>query len=163
MDILSITGGLRKTDNLELYPCPKKDEKGNYQATFFSRGISHLPKDTVERLNLLKTGDRLFIMKDLQNEFDPNALVLRTDDPVSFAGYCPRYFNADFNYLLNECNGKDVEVKVVKINPDAPYQLRLLCSISACWPTGFSPCEDELHQPLAEIETDEECSFHSFS
>lgn len=162
-NILSITGGLRKTDNLEIFPCPKKDEDGKYKVTFFSRGISHLPKDTRERVNQLKPGDRLFIMRDIQNEFDLRALVMRSKDPISFVGYCPRYFNDDFNFLLDKCDGNDVEVRVKKINQDAPYQMKLLCTLVACWPENFSPCRDKLYEPLPDISGDEKFSCHTLN
>ncbi len=153
--ILSLTGGVRKTDSIEIFPCPVPTPNANYEMSFFSRGLSHQPEGTRNRVNQLKPGDRLFLMKDVQSQYDALALALRTDDPVSIVGYCPRYLAPDLNDLMNK-NGVDcVNVTVHKVNPDAPYQLRLLCKIISPWPQGFKACSGDLYRPLPEELTDE--------
>ncbi|MGD9212290.1 MAG: HIRAN domain-containing protein, partial [Desulfobacteraceae bacterium] len=121
--ILSITGGAKKTDPLELFPCPGPNEKNQYEVNFLSRGIRYLPPENQQQINKLKPGDRLYLLKDVQNIYDAKALLMRTDDPMSIAGYCPMYFNDDFNRLLNQ--SETVSVTVIRVNPDAPYQMRL--------------------------------------
>lgn len=160
INILSITGGVRNTDSLELFPCPEPNEEGLYEVKFFTRGISHLPSANQERVNSLKRGERLFILKDIQNPFDKKALVLRSDDPISFCGYCPRFFNDDFNFLLEKCLEPDVRVTVEKVNTDAPMQMRVLCKLSACWPDDFKPCETELYKPIPTLSTDYSCTIN---
>lgn len=148
--ILSLTGGVRKTDSIEIFPCPLPTNTGNYEMNFFSRGLSHQPEATQIRVSQLKRGENLYLMKDIQNEYDALALVLRTDDPVSIVGYCPRYLAPDINELLTQNGPRDVEITVEKVNTDAPYQLRLLCNIISPWPQGFSACSGELYRPLAD-------------
>jgi len=74
---------------------------------------------------------------------------LRTDDPKTLVGYCPRYFAEDFLILLKDNEASDVVVGVRQVNRAAPIQLRLLCRIVAPWPENFQPCAGELYEPLA--------------
>lgn len=147
--ILSLTGGTRKTDSLEIFPCPVSTPDGEYKLNFFSRGLSHEPEGTHKRVNLLHPGEKLFLMKDVQNPYDMSALVLRTDDPVTIVGYCPRYLADDLNYLLEKNGPEKLKFTVKKVNIDAPFQLRLLCEITSPWPNGFSACSGGLYTPLA--------------
>lgn len=143
LEELSRTGGLRATDNLELIPCPSPLEDGFYEEFFFCRGLSHLPLATQARANELKGGERLFIMRDVQNAWDADALALRTDDPVSLIGYAPAYFAKDFSELLKGEGSASAVVTVEKVNPNAPLQYRVLCRLRAPWPVDFSPCSEE--------------------
>ena len=148
LQILSLTGGIRKTDNIEIFPCPEPNIEGGYEVQFFCRGLSHLTKETWKNVDSLKIGDRLYLLKDLQNPFEENALALRTDDPATIVGYCPRYFNKDFNLMLDKCGVNSVHVVVERLNLNAPLQLRLLCKLQSPWPKNFNPCSDELYEPM---------------
>lgn len=77
---LARSGGIRVTDNLQLFPIPDNKD-GKYSVFFFSHGIRHLAPSYIERVGHLNKGNKLFLMKDTQNKFDGFALVLRTDDP----------------------------------------------------------------------------------
>lgn len=157
--ILSLTGGIRKTDSIEIFPCPVPTPSNSYEMNFFSRGLSHQLEETQKRVDQLKPGEKLFLMKDVQNEYDRLALALRTDDPVSIVGYCPRYLAPDINELLKQNGPESVEVTVEKVNTDAPYQLRLLCNVISPWPKGFKACSDKLYQPLsAEPDDEKSCA-----
>jgi len=134
---LSRTGGIRATDQLQVFPIPKVDKKGMYSFIFFGHGIRHLPKNYIERVHTLKEGDPLYLMKDFQNKVDPHALALRTDDPVEIVSYAPRFLSEDFSQLI-KLNGPDqVKTTVYAINNDAPIQYRLLCKIETPWPKQF--------------------------
>lgn len=148
LDELARTGGLRATDSIELIPCPEPNEENYYQAHFFARGNRYLPAEAQARLNGLQPGDRLFIMKDVQNAHDHNALALRTNDPISIVGYAPRYYAEDFARLADLGNVSDVIVTVDRVNPSAPIPYRLLCKIEAPWPSFFSACASEKFQPM---------------
>jgi len=87
-------------------------------------------------------------MFDTQNDNDNRAFVLRTEPPITIIGFCPRYLTKDFAFLLEQSNANEVEVKVERVNPDAPLQLRLLCRFSAPWPQGFKAFSDELFSPI---------------
>lgn len=129
MSILSLTGGIRGTDDIELFAPPTITENGEYQLTFFSRGIRHLSKEAIQLIGTLKEGARLYVMQDRQNTADEFALALRSGDPVVFVGYCPKYYANDLRLLLDaDC---ELEVRVKAMNSDAPLNMRLLCSVSA--------------------------------
>jgi hypothetical protein len=149
MEELSRTSGLRATDSIELFPCPTETEDENYEVYFFSRGLRHMYKENQERAKTLKAGEQLFLMQDLQNEYDEMALLLRTGDPVSLVGYVPRYFSTEFTKLLNTNGQENVKVAVDRVNPDAPLQYRVLCKFKTHWPPNFSPCSDRQYQSLA--------------
>ena len=137
-DELSRTNGIRATDSLQLFEVPKAVD-GRYRVYFFSHGISHLPDRYIERVDRLAIGERLFIMKDIQNGIDHDALVLRTEDPVEIVGYCPRFYVKDFNKLLEANGAAKVQVSVERVNLSSPLQLRLLCKLETVWPEGFKP------------------------
>jgi len=131
LTMLAITEGIRGTDTFEVFPYPKPNDEGQYAVKFLSHGLRYLPEYVIERINNLQKGDRLFILPDIQNSYDPMALALRTDDPVEMVGYCPRYLSPDFYELLEKTRTIDIEVSVERANVDAPFQLRLLCKIVA--------------------------------
>lgn len=140
MAMLALTGGIRGTDSIELF-APPRVEGGNYYVEFFVRSLSHLPKEAVARISSLKVGEPLSVMHDLQNSFDSLALALRTDQPMFFVGYCPKYYVQDLGALLESDPKMTVQVKCV--NVDAPLNMRLLCSASASVPQGFLPLDRE--------------------
>jgi hypothetical protein len=150
MAILSLTGGIRGTDNIELFPLPSVNSDGMYELKFFARAIRHLPKETIELIGKLEKGEQLFLMQDKQNKHDPFALAIRSGDPVVFAGYCPKYYAKDLGNMLN-AEGANLEVRVQAVNLDAPLNMRLLCTVTGkssagtCgWDLGkdFEPIDD---------------------
>jgi hypothetical protein len=150
LKMLAITEGIRGTDTLEVFKCPTRNNKGEYEVVFLSHGLRHLPSNAVDRVNTLKRGDKLFLVLDPQNMYDPMAIALRTDDPVQVVGYCPRYLSQDFHELLYRNRPVDVIVSVERVNTDAPLNLRLICRIIAPWPDKFEPCSSEEFMPLAD-------------
>lgn len=148
LEVLARSGGLRATDTLEIFPCPEPTEDENYEVYFFCHGVRHLKPHDQAVINALKAGERLYLMRDVQNEHDAKALLLRTGDPISSVGYCPRYYSGDFSRLLESVSANQVRVTLVQVNPDAPMQLRLLCKLSAPWPDSFSACSLDQFQPV---------------
>ena len=149
LEELARTGGLRATDPLEIFPCPEPTEGKNYEVYFFSRGLRHLHKENRQRSRELKTGERLYLMQDLQNVHDDMALLMRTGDPITLVGYAPRYYSAEFTSLIKENGADKVKVVVERLNLDAPEQYRILCKLSSPWPANFSPCADKQFEALA--------------
>ncbi|MGB0723244.1 MAG: HIRAN domain-containing protein [Gammaproteobacteria bacterium] len=148
LDELARTGRLRATDQLELIPCPKPSQAQRYEVFFFARGLRHFTDSGRQRCMALNAEEPLFLARDVQNAQDPDALLLRTGDPVSVVGYTPRYYSAEFTRLMRMVSPGQVEVRVKQINVDAPIQYRLLCHLSAPWPSGFSPCTQDAYQPM---------------
>jgi len=151
--LLARTEGVRETDSLTVFPCPERNPENKYVVHFFSHGLRYLPDEARIRVNKLHSAERLYLMPDPQNSSDGCAIVLRTGDPATIVGYCPRYISRDFLEIL-ENDPHAVEVRVKRVNPDAPIQLRLLCALTAEWPEHFKPCSSEDFTELAnETET----------
>lgn len=149
LEMLGLSGGRRGTDQLEVFQCPEKDENGMLSIKFFSHGISHLDKQSQERVCSLTAGERLFLMRDIQNIFDPSAIAIRTDDPTALVGYFPRYLTSDVLWLIDKVDPDKVHISVSKVNQDAPMQFKLLCDLISPWPSSFVPCSTELYQTIA--------------
>jgi len=142
LDELAMSGGIRVTDNLQLFPIPKENN-GMYEVFFFSHGIRHLPPCYIDRIRHLSHGNKLFLMADVQNKFDSHALAIRTEDPPEIIGYVPRFFAKDFCKLFFINKPKNVTVSVEKVNPEAPLQFKLLCKLRTEWPEKFTAFSDD--------------------
>jgi len=144
---LTITGGVRATDSFELYPLPQKEKE--YVVKFFSRGIRHLAKSYNQRVEGLKENRKLYLMRDIQNELDNYALVLRTNNPIELVGYCPSFYTKDFNTLIEKNGTENIYLKVIKNNTDAPSQLKLLCEFRTKWSKEFKAFDNKDFQIIA--------------
>jgi hypothetical protein len=143
--ILSLTGGKKETDTLEIFPKPRPDADGNCSVRFFVHGIRHIEGAEAEVQKLI-AGDRLLLVPEPENKYDK--LALRLEKSGHVLGYCPRYLNADFNRLL-ELTPDSCVVRVERVNPHPiPIQFRLLCHFSAAWPAGFEPFAYDEYKPL---------------
>lgn len=151
--ILGRTGGLKSTDSLSMYPLPQRDGEGNYRVLFFCHGLRYIAETALERIATLETHDRLYPMLDVQNAKDSQAVALRSGDPATFLGYCPRFFAQDFRTLLTKRNSA-VAISVIRVNRDAPMQFRLLCEFKSSWPDDFRPCQGDEYEPLADATVD---------
>ncbi len=151
MSMLALTGGIRGTDSIELFRPPEMSGEGEYRLDFFARSLSFLPAEIISLIAELKEGASLFLMRDSQNLYDPNALTLRTDNPVFLAGFCPKYYAKDLGKLLQDV-GSNLAVKVKCVNPDAPLNMRLRCTVSAKPLAGFSALnEEDDFKPFSEL------------
>lgn len=149
--LLARSGGQRKTDNFEVFPCPERDDQGNYHIHFFAHGLRHFPKETQQYVQSLQPGTPLFVTHDVQNSVDTRALILRTED-LHFVGYCPRYLTQDFFELICRLP-EQVKVTVERVNaPPTPLQFRLLCNLTATWGEDFQPFSSPIYQPLLKEE-----------
>lgn len=151
LEELARTGGLRATDTLELIPCPEPTSSNQFETYFFCRGLSHLPSESQSRTLTLSAGSQLYLMQDIQNINDDMALLLRTDEPITLVGYVPRYYSAEFSRLINLAGEKTIKVTVEKVNLDAPIQYRILCKVTAPWPTQFQPCQTRPFQVVPSL------------
>lgn len=84
----------------------------------------------------------------MQNEFDENALLIRTRDPIEIVGYIPRIYSKDISYLID--GDKSACLKVKQVNKEAPMQFQLLCGFNVKWKTGFKPFDNEDFKLLSE-------------
>ena len=149
LEELSRTGGIRATDNLEMFPCPTPSVDGRYKVNFFCRGLKHLHPENIERSTRLNIGEQLYLMKDLQNPYDSTALLLRSDQPITLVGYAPRYFSNEFSTLTNLLGAEEIGITVDAVNPSAPLQFRVRCLLECDWPNDFSSCATDQYRLLA--------------
>jgi len=154
LEVLARSGGRRATDSVEILAIPRSDAEGTYLTYFFlSHGLRHMPEFAEGLAKQLSSGDRLYIMHDLQNPVDPRALLLRTEDncPV---GFLPRPLLDDTWKLLDR--KEEVAVFVERVNPPPlPIQQRVLCKMQVTAPDGFSPCSGEACQPRSTSGTED--------
>ena len=148
MLILARTGGARATDSLMIYAKPEPNERSEFDLFFLCHGIRHLPRAAIERINKLTEGDPLYPMFDVLNPFDVDAVGLRTNDPVWLVGYVPRFFARDVRMCIEAAEPSRIKLQVMRVNPDAPMQLRLLCRLIAPWPKGYESCSGPEFKPL---------------
>ncbi len=151
--ILGVTEGIRQTDALEVFPCPSPDAEGCFHTKFFLHGLRWFPQAAVDRVAQLASDDRLSLMLDVLNEYDPYAVAVRTRDVNErlMIGYVPRYLARDMWRLCTECHPDFVDLRVERVNPGAPLQMRLLCRMKACWPENFRPCASDEFQPIVNL------------
>jgi hypothetical protein len=133
LDALAISGGERETDFFRIIPVPKKNSRGKYSFKFFVNGLNHMDDNTKKRVLDLQKDSHLFLMHDFQNSEDRLALSLRTDDPPCLIGYMPAYFTKVIHKMKNENENEfnKIQVNVVRVNEEAPIQMRLLCELSS--------------------------------
>lgn len=149
LEMLARSGGQRATDSLEIIPCPEPTKDNNYVVQFFIHGLRYLRDKDQDRVSRLSVGDPLFLMRDVQNQHDPMALLMRTGDPISIVGYCPRYYSGEFSTLLEKLGPKKIKINVERVNQDAPSNFKLLCKLIAPWPADFSPFSREQFELVA--------------
>lgn len=130
MDVLSVTAGVRATDSYELVATP--NFAGNIlHLKFFPRGLRYLSSNILEILMRQPEGSKVFLMRDLQNEKDPNALALRTETPsATLIGYVPRYYCPGICRLLSG-EATSVQATIERVNQDAPLDMKILISLKA--------------------------------
>lgn len=153
ISILGVTEGIRQTDQFEVFPRPARDDRNRYHTRFFLHGLRWIPAEALDHLSQLAPGTSLAPMPEPSNPHDQHAVAVRTAElqnrfPI---GYIPRYLAPDVVELLNRCERCDVRLTVARVNERAPLQMRLLCSLDACWPVGFEPCGGEDFQPLITV------------
>ncbi len=123
IEILSISGGERVTDNLEVFPKVTADDNGDFRVRFFLHGLRHLGEKAIERASRLETGESLRILVELNNPATRLAVPLLTED-YCMIGWAPRYLVQD---LIN-CvpNAPTISAKVARINAmPAPLNQRI--------------------------------------
>lgn len=147
--------GERMTDTLEIFPYPTKEDQSTYTAHFFVHGLRHQSPDAIERAQQLTPDEPLYLMKDVQNKADPDAVVLRTvettPNDLHMVGYLPRYL-ADQLKNIGTAHLRDSSVHVVRVNPSpAPIHFRVLCRLTMHWPPGKAPFDGSAYQPIDSV------------
>ncbi len=145
--VLGVTEGIRQTDSVEVFPCPAPDAGGCYLNKFFLHGIRWAGPSALDRIAKLQAGDELLLEPEQGNQSDPYAVKVLTASR-KLIGYVPRYLARDIRHLILTCQVPYQELAVVRVNPEAPVQNRLLCRMNSCWPDDFQPCSGEEFLPI---------------
>jgi hypothetical protein len=119
IEILSVSGGARQTDSLEVFP----------------------------RIELaLQPHEELGISLELTNPADPAAIQVTTRD-YAFVGWTPRYLVSDLLQAISK--KPHLAARVVRVNAaDVPANRRVLIELSGMLPPGFQPMSSEPFQLL---------------
>jgi len=147
VEILSVSGGRRITDALEVFPQLRRRPDGSFQCRFFLHGFSHASEAARERLHKLVSGERLNIALELTNPATGFAVQVQTED-YFMIGWAPRYLVSDLARAIATSPGK-FSAHVVRLNPlPAPSRQRLLVEFRGQWPAGQEPMSTEEFLPL---------------
>lgn len=149
--LLQRSEGIKKTDAIEVFPCPVPDDHGCYLNYFFVHGMRYQldREEAIQALLQMRPGDRLTLRCEPDNPVDPFAVAI--DSGITPIGYAPRYLAYDLTRLLRDCPSSTVNLFVQKINSDAPFQQRLLCRFQGCWPANFKPCSGTEFELIPEL------------
>lgn len=152
LELLSVTGGTKKTDNFRVVKTPLKTEDNKYRIKFFVSGIAYTSTEAKEAILNLSRGESLSYEFE-NNKNDLNAITIACEKSSLKLGYYPRYLNEDLKKLINlNSSGLAPSIKVIKVNPDAPDQYRLLCETISDWPKNFKPFESEKYETISNNE-----------
>lgn len=144
--LLSRFGLIPGTDGILVYPQPDV-RLGHYSLEFFLHGLRHMHGDVEATCAKLEPGNRLLPLLDVQNPVDQNAVALRPEHKTILLGYVPAFYAEDVRSLVsNAADG--ARITVVRCNPEAPTQLRLLCRLEAPVAADFVPLQTEAHKSL---------------
>jgi hypothetical protein len=148
-EVMARSGGRRATDRIEVFSGPAHTRDGRASTLFFVRGIRHV-SGAEEAVGGLVPGDRLVLVDDPANEYNPRAVLLRVSDGRQ-VGWVPDYL-VEHIHELRDLNHAEPSVTVEHVNDEsAPPHLRLLCRLDAPWPSGYEPFSDARFQPLASL------------
>lgn len=138
IEILSITGGERQTDSLEVFPKLEKADDNTFRCRFFLHGARYMRADSQERLLQLAEGESLHVAVELTNPATGMAVQLQTLD-YALVGWAPRYLVED---ICNAVSGGacDVSATVIRLNAaEAPENRRLLVELAGCFKDDYQP------------------------
>ena len=149
IEILSVGGGYRATDSFEVFPKIVRRSDGSFRCRFFLHGWRHVNADSLQRLEQIKAGEKLYAAIELTNPAMHLAVQIQTTD-YHVIGWAPRYLVGDLVRAIVKAPG-DYEALVVRVNPvPAPSQQRLLVELRGHWP-DYEPMTREEFEPLVQI------------
>jgi HIRAN domain len=147
-EVLARSGGLRQTDQIELFPEPTRDPKtGHAICRFFVRGVRYLP-EAAENILRLDPLAELKLIPEPTNANDSEAIRITTNSGIPL-GYVPRYLTAYIAEATRTCEPNSTKLRVVKIgDPALGFHTRLMAEYTCCWldvdwpfsRPDFAPC-----------------------
>lgn len=147
-EILAVSGGTRRTDNLEAFPRIRKHRDGRFHCRFFIHGWRYMQEAAQHRLHRLAPDEPLRVALELNNPATGLAVQLQTDD-YCMIGWSPRYLVEDLVHAIS-CAPAKLDAIVQRVNPPpAPANQRVLVALSGSLPEEVEPMSSKDFQPLA--------------
>ena len=144
--ILAITGGRRQTDTFEVFPKIARNDDGTFRCRYFLHGLRHIDARNHERALKLLPGELLRVSIELNNPATGLALQLQSQE-YDLLGWAPRYLVIDLVRVIQD-SYQDIKAHVVKVNPDATIQQRVLVELSGNWPANYEPMSSDEFRDL---------------
>jgi hypothetical protein len=146
IEILSLTGGERQTDSLEVFPRINKRPDGTFSTRFFLHGLRHVSDSARRRVDQLQAGELLQVAMEVNNPATGLAVQLQTRD-CHILGWAPRYLVNDLCAAISE--HRSIEAKVTRINRlDAPSARRVLVELKGSLPSDVEPMMADEYEVL---------------
>ncbi len=137
ISILSVSGGMRVTDNLQTFPKIETAADGSFHLRFFVHGLRHLPESSRKKASSLQPGEELRVMIEVNNPATRLAVTLHSED-YTMVGWAPRYLVDDLVLCIPKA--PEIAVTVIKVNSiHAPLNQSLLVEYR-----GLSPKTHDL-------------------
>lgn len=145
-EILSLTGGERETDSLEVFPKLEKRADGSICCRFFLHGLRHVAPEAQARARRLIVGEKLQVAIEVNNPATGLAIQIQTGDGY-LIGWAPRYLIEDLSPGLLEPSAVLAEVR--RINEiGAPFARRVLIELRCGLPSSFEPMTSSDYEVL---------------
>ncbi|MCP5157627.1 MAG: hypothetical protein H6983_25865 [Ectothiorhodospiraceae bacterium] len=128
VEILSVAGGQRATDSLEVFPKVIRRDDGSFQCRFFVHGCRYVSAAARERVETLSAGEELVVALELNNPASGLAAQLQSNcvRELRITGLrTPRYNRrADLVCFVNGLPLVLFELKAVHVNIRAGFAVR---------------------------------------
>ena len=148
VEILAVNGGLRQTDNYEVFPKLEKQPDGGFKCRFLLHGGRHVNAAAQERLTQLSVGEELFIALELTNPVTQLAVQIQTRDKYVL-GWAPHYLVNDLVAAMADSLG-EYEAKAVRIHREVHSpRPTVLVELSSRW-DSYEPMSGPDYQPLVD-------------
>lgn len=147
IEILSVDGGYRATDSLEVFPRIERHPDGGFRCRFFLHGWRYVNAPALDRLDAIVPGEELVASIEINNPATGLAVQIQTRD-YHMIGWTPRYLVNDLIQAIAKSPSK-LEAEVVKVNAaPAPSKQRILIEFRGHWPEGYKPMSGDEFKPL---------------
>jgi hypothetical protein len=149
IEILSVDGGYRATDSLEVFPRIERHPDGGFRCRFFLHGWRYVNAPAQARLDALAPGDKLVASIEINNPATGLAVQIQTTD-YHMIGWTPRYLVNDLIKAIAQ-SPSNLEAEVIRVNvAPAPSKQRILIGFRGHWPEGYEPMSGQEFTPLTQ-------------
>lgn len=134
IELLERSGGERATDTIQIFALPEPDDRGVVKLIFPAHGVRHIP-GAAERIQDLSSGDALQFGDDVENEYNPHALLVLAGQPV---GWVPDFLLGMVRPLIGSYGPYRLTVEAAS-GSEVPYHFRLLCRLEVEGASSWDP------------------------